>query len=187
MSSALTSWREERSDRLDELLDAHARVGGDGRGRRWRTSQLNRSLMLLLAAEFQGFARELHEDGSTTFALWAAGGNEPLERVIKARLTDGRQLDRGNAHPGSLGSDFGRLGMSLWPGMAARAPGTGSRQADLGNLNEARNAIAHADETKLLALRAAGYAPTLATFKRTRRSLDELAGTLDSAVAAYLS
>lgn len=94
---------------IDELLAAHATVGGTGRGRRWRTAQLNRSLVLVLAAEFQGFARELHDAAVQTFARWSAGGNEALERVLEVRLTEGRQLDRGNAQPGSLGSDYGRL------------------------------------------------------------------------------
>lgn len=96
-TTALNGWTGERATRLDELLDAHARVGGDGPGRRWRTTQPNRSLVLLLAAEFQGFARDLHGEASTTLADWAAAGNRPLEQVIESRITEGRQLDCGNA------------------------------------------------------------------------------------------
>lgn len=186
-STALARWRAERAARLDELLAAHATVGGAGPGRRWWTEQLNRSLVLLLAAEFQGFARELHELGASTFASWAAAGNAALGRVIEARLTEGRQLDRGNAQPGSLGSDFGRLGMDLWPAMAVRNAATACRQVHLDTLNEARNAIAHADEARLTALRGEGSALTLRTFWRWRRSLNGLAGTLDVEVASHLS
>jgi hypothetical protein len=59
-SKALALWRTERTRHLDELLGAHRLVGGTGRGRRWRTSALNEALVLRLAAEFQGFARDLH-------------------------------------------------------------------------------------------------------------------------------
>jgi hypothetical protein len=55
------TWRKERSERLDELLHAHQSVGGPSRGRRWRTATLNEALLLRLAAEFQGFARDLHD------------------------------------------------------------------------------------------------------------------------------
>ena len=185
-SAALMTWQGERSRRIDEFLDAHTLVGGQGPGRRWRTSQLNRALVMLLATELQGFARKLHDLGSTMFAARAAAGNVPLERVLKARLTEGRWLDRGNAQPGSLGSDFGRLGFSLWPAMAARDPTTAVRQSHLEMLNQARNAIAHADEGQLAALRSEGYPMTLVTFKVWRRSMNGLAGTLDVEVAAQL-
>jgi hypothetical protein len=184
MSTALTSWRSERAARLDELLGTHPAVGGQGRGR--STSQLNRALVLLLAAEVQGFARDLHELGSTTFACWAAAGNRALELVIKPRLTESRQLDHGNAHPGSLGADFGRLGMKLWPILATRDPAAPRRQADLQALNEARNAIAHANETQLADLRLKGSPITLSAFRSWRRSMDGLAGSLDAEVAAHL-
>jgi hypothetical protein len=142
--------------------------------------------MLLLAAEFQGFARELHDLSASTFASWAAPGNQVLEQVIKGRLTENRQLDRGNAQPGSLGSDYLRFGCSLWPGLAASEPATVACQQDLDKLNDARNAIAHADEAKLAGLRGEGYPLTLATFRQWRRSLDLLAVTMDAEVASHL-
>jgi hypothetical protein len=186
-SAALTTWRTVRSHRIDELLSAHAAVGGQGPGRRWRTSQLNNALTLLLAAEFQGFARDLHDVVSSTFALWAAGGNARLEEVIRARLREGRQLDRGNAQPASLGSDFGRFGFDVWASLASRDPATATHQVHLEKLNDARNAIAHADNAKLQRLRTEGYPMTLATFRTWRQSMDGLAGTLDAETADRLA
>ncbi|MEX1008549.1 MAG: hypothetical protein WD271_11970 [Acidimicrobiia bacterium] len=185
-STALTRYETDRRQRLDELLAAHRLVGGTGRGRRWRTQQLNNSLVLRLAAEFQGFARDLHDLAGDTFASWAAGGNTKLETVLRARLSEARQLDRGNAHPGSLGSDFGRFGFELWPALAARDPRTASQQESLELLNEARNAIAHDDEARLAALEAQGNPITLRTFRAWQRDLDGLASTLDAEVAAHL-
>jgi hypothetical protein len=186
-STALTRYRSERRDRLDELLEAHRLVGGPGRGRRWRTQQLNNSLVLRLAAEFQGFARDLHDVASNTFASWAAAGNSDLETVLQNRLTQGRQLDRGNARPSSLGSDFERLGFELWPALAQRDPRSPARQGSLELLNQARNAIAHDDEPALAALRARGAPITLRTFRAWQRDLDGLAHTLDLEVANKLA
>jgi hypothetical protein len=56
----------------------------------------------------------------------------------------------------------------------------------LAALNEARNAIAHADDNKLLALRGRGYPITLTTVRRWKTSLDGLVRTMDDVVGAYL-
>ena len=71
--------------------------------------------MLRLAAEFQAFTRDLHDQASDQFAAWVAPGSATVQTVVRRRLTENRQLDRGNAHPASLGSDFGRFGFELGP------------------------------------------------------------------------
>ena len=80
-SRALTTWRMERSERLDELLHAHQSVGGPSRGRRWRTATLNEALLLRLAAEFQGFARDLHEQTCDTFAAWITPSDPTVQQT----------------------------------------------------------------------------------------------------------
>lgn len=45
-SQALVIWQTESSQKLDELLAAHAVVGGTARGRRYATEQLNASLIV---------------------------------------------------------------------------------------------------------------------------------------------
>jgi hypothetical protein len=116
-SSAYSTWLKDRLSHLDELVAAHRLVGGAGRGRRWRTAALNEALVLRLAAEFQGFARDLHDLGCRQFASWAASNNQALENVLHTRLSEARDLDRGNAHPGSIGKDFGRFGFQVWPAL----------------------------------------------------------------------
>jgi hypothetical protein len=185
-STALTRYQTERRARLDELVSAHQLVGGLGRGRRWRTQQLNNALILRLAAEFQGFARDLHDLASKTFAAWTAGGNAGLERALEKLLTEGRQLDRGNAQPSSLGADFGRLGFGLWPALTRRDVASSQRQASLGLLNRARNALAHDDEAELALVRAEGWSVTLQGFRQWQRDVDRLAATLDVEVASQL-
>ena len=57
-----------------------------------------------------------------------------------------RQLDWGNAQRSSIGSDFGRLGIDFWQKVDAMLDDhAAARRAQLGMLNEWRNAIAHQD------------------------------------------
>jgi len=101
------------SDISTSFLLPNRLIGGPAPGRRWRTAVLNEALVLRLAAEFQGFARDLHDLACDLFALWTAPLNPAVERVVRASLAEGRELDRGNAHPGSIGRDFGRFGFEV--------------------------------------------------------------------------
>jgi hypothetical protein len=141
---------------------------------------------LRLATEFQGFARDVHDIASETFAAWSAAGNPALESTIRLRMTEERQLDRGNAQPGSLGSDFRRFGFQLWPALVGRDRAVEVQQASLERLNKARNAIVHDQETDLRALRTDGFPPNKRTFSVWRRDLDRLAATLDAEVSSQL-
>jgi hypothetical protein len=182
ISGAYEVWKQERARRLQGLFDAHTAVGGTNSGRRWKTEQINWALVLLLAAEFQGYARDLHNETAGVFATEAAGGNRDLEDSLKTRLTQNRQLDRGNAQPASLGSDFKFFGGDLWGDLAARWPV--KKQAwhqTLTELNEARNAIAHSHDGKIKSL-----AVDLRAVRRWRSSLDVLAGKMDDVVARRL-
>lgn len=185
-SIALTSWRTDRAQRLDELLAAHQTVGGAGPGRRWRTRELNWALTLRLAGEFQGFARHLHDLAADYFVDTVSGGNAQLAEVLERRTKTNRQLDRGNAQPGSLGSDFLLLGLTLWPALERADPRASDWNTSLDRLNMARNAIAHVDQDTLDQLRRDGYPVTLAAVRGWRRDLDRLAITMDDVVSAYL-
>lgn len=184
-SKALSSWRSDRAHRLDELLLAHRLVGGPVRGRRWRTAALNEALVLRLAAEFQGFARDLHDLACDQFASWATAVSPAVESVIRNRLREGRDLDRGNA-AGSIGKDFGRFGFDVWPALASRDPASARHNRSLERLNTARNALAHDDAAALAALRKQGFPLVLRTYHRWRRDLNALAGNLDVEVAHRL-
>jgi hypothetical protein len=161
-------------------------VGGQGRGRRWRTAALNEALVLRLAAEFQGFARDLHDLGCDVFAAWACPANSAARNVVRNRLSEGRELDRGNAHPGSIGKDFGRFGFEVWPALVRRDASSAHHNQSLERLNKARNSLAHADTAGLAALRAQGVHVVLDTFREWRRDLNRLAGNLDGELADQL-
>lgn len=186
-SSALVAWQGLRATRLGELERAHTAVGGSGPGRRTQTMQINWSLVLRLAGEFQGFSRDLHDLATQTFASWSAPSNQRLEQILLTLLTARRRLDKGNAEPGGLSEDFGRLGINWWPALTARDVRTKERVERLTRLNDARNAVAHANLAKLDTLRDDGYPLTLVTVARWRSALNGLAVTMDAEVAAHLA
>lgn len=186
-SSAYQEWIGARRGRIDELLSAHTSVGGVGRGRRWRTEQLNWALTLRLAGEFQGFARELHDQAVECCVNSIANVNPVLAGVIRINMSYGRQLDKGNAQPSALGSDFSRIGLVLWPALETTNKRAKKWNAELESLNLARNAIAHDDQDKFFKLKSAGKFPiTLVTVKTWRQALDSLATTMDDVVGDYL-
>jgi hypothetical protein len=189
VSAALTEWRSVRQTRIDDLLSAHASIGGTGPGRRWRTEQLNWALILRVAAEFQGFSRALHDQGVDVFVAEAAPLNAALQTTLRLRLTEGRKLGTGNAQPSALGSDFGRLGMQFWPDLSVSAGAVPASRWNktLAALNKARNAIAHADEAGMSELESEGWKLSqLATIKRFKRTADGLTQAMDTVVSAHI-
>ena len=155
-------------------------MGGTAPGRRWATTELNHALVLRLASEFQGFARELHNEAVTTLTAFAAGGRSDLMESLGRPYEVARHLDRGNAHPGSLGHDFGLFGIQLWGELIAtypvKAPAWMRR---LDALNRARNALAHDNVDRLARVDAAGWPMTLRSVRRWRKSLDGLTKAMD--------
>jgi hypothetical protein len=141
-----------------------------------------------LAAEFQGFARDLHDLAIDCYVRQIDTVNPTLGNIIRIDMTRGRQLDRGNAQSGSLGSDFSRLGLLFWDTLDAASNNQSKKwRKDLDSLNLARNAIAHDDQGNFFDLRAIGKFPiTLRTITAWLRPLDALAITMDDVVSIYL-
>ena len=63
-SKALRRWFKSQAVALDQMENAHASVGGKGRGRRYTTDQINQAYAVLLASQFQGFCRDLHSESA---------------------------------------------------------------------------------------------------------------------------
>lgn len=183
-SNALGEWRSSSLTRLIELEAVHAKLTGTGRGRRWGTTQLNRSLFVALAAQFQSFSRDLHDEAVSVHVDAANPSQQVLMRLL---LTEGRKLDTGNARKSSLGSDFGRLGFDFIGDLKAKGPATEKRLLHLEDLIEFRNTIGHGDEGKILALEARGISSTKAVYQKYRQALNGLAGTMDRVVAERLA
>lgn len=143
-STAYRHWTTTRAGALNEIARAHVAVGGSGPGRRYATQQINQAYAVLLASQFQGFCRDLHSE-CVGHLVAVITSHPTLRRLVREEFSRGRQLDRGNAQPSSLGADFGRLGIAFWPGLDAYDVHGGARRAQLEQLNEWRNAIAHQD------------------------------------------
>lgn len=184
-SSALQEWRTVGLSRLAELERVHVQMGGSSPGRRWGTTQLNRSLFVTLVAQFQGFCRALHDDAVDVHVSQAAPAQQTLMGTL---LTQGRKLDVENPRRSSLGADFGRLGFGFIDDLKALGPTTRGQLDDLDRLVDYRNAISHGNEGKIASLEAGSdLRSTKASYQRYRRSIDKLAGTMDAEVARQLA
>ncbi|MFD3706634.1 hypothetical protein ACFWUP_26150 [Nocardia sp. NPDC058658] len=186
-SRALDRWNQSRRGSLDSLESVHSTVTGGRRGRQYATEQLNLALFVSLAAEFQGYCRDLHDDAAFAFTDRIGSESDRWTDVVRSALVRGRKLDQGNAHPSSLGSDFQILGLDLWRRVHVAYPNRGKKwNESLTALNIARNAIAHRNDAQLAAVKAA-QPLNLASFRRWRRSLDGAATGFDNVVGAYLT
>jgi hypothetical protein len=110
-SNSLVRWNGVTIEALDEIENAHLMVGGTERGRRYATQQINYAYAALLSSHFQGFCRDLH---SECIDHMVAVVPLRLQALLRVEFIWNRSLDKGNPHPGAIGSDFNRLGVDFW-------------------------------------------------------------------------
>jgi hypothetical protein len=144
-SAAFATWASERRGRLDALYAAL----DDAAEQPVRAEQIRWSLVLRLAGEFQGYARDLH-DGAVDTVLRAVAASAGVRVIVRAALTDPRKLDRANAGATTLDHDFTRLGVPLTRTLRSGFAGGAAWLAALDRLVMARNGIAHSDRGKIL-------------------------------------
>jgi hypothetical protein len=180
------SWREWNTTRAQELNDieaAHRSVGGTGPGRRYATEQINHAYAVLLASQFQGFCRDLHSECVRELS----GAIRPtiFQAILHSEFLFNRGLDRGNASPSTIGSDFNRLGIEFWRKVQEDDPKNKSRRQLLEELNQWRNAIAHQDFDPV----ALGGITTLQLVKvqAWRRACDRLAFSFDNVMRKHVT
>lgn len=180
-SRALALWDSAQQRELDRLEAAHLAVRGSGRS---AGDPLSDAYIVLLAAHFQQFCRDLHSEAIDFLAASAPH----IQSIVDMALRQGRQLDRGNATPSSLGADFGRLGLDLWAELRGRDGRTAACGARLEQLNLWRNAVAYRDFqfSPRTSATLVGTGRTLAFARSCRSSCRELAPHLDAVVASHL-
>ena len=179
-SSPLLRWRSTGQAEIDELVEAHRAVGGAGPGRRTATQQINHALVVQLAAQFQRYCRDLHDDCA---AVLVAAAPEAFKTMLDLALTAGRKLDYQSAQPASLGSDFGRFGIDFWTAVDRLGPQYAERRRRLAQVNLWRNAIAHQDFRRPPADPITrGTQVDLRTVRTWRSALDQLVGGIDRAM-----
>jgi hypothetical protein len=109
-------------------------------------------------------------------------------QILQLNLTANRQLDKANAQPSSIGSDFAKLGLRIWNTLDSQDKRNITRQTRLKQLNVWRNAVAHQD----FALepndqQVVGTTQRALRWVRTWRSACEaLAVQMDRAVYTYI-
>ncbi len=181
-SLSLQHWRTARSRELDQLEAAHRRLGGVGRGRRYAIEQINHAYAVLLASWFQGFCRDLHS--ACAELLVRAISPVAMQAVVRREFLLDRTLDRGNATPGSIGSDFNRLGVEFWTFVYADRPRNDRRREILEGLNRWRNAIAHQDfDPAVLGGTATLHLPRV---RNWRRACGRLAESFDRVMHGHI-
>lgn len=143
-SNSLLRWIRVRAEALDEIEAAHTQVGGTERGRRYSTQQINRAYAVLLSSEFQGFGRDLYSE-CVDLVVAAAPLPARLQTLLQSQFLWGQPFRRGNPQAGTIGSDFGRLGLPFWDEVYTVHSHNRRRRAMLDELMDWRNAIAHND------------------------------------------
>jgi hypothetical protein len=195
-SVALQEWQGTRSVQLDELDAAHGAVGGTGPGRRYATRQLNHAYAVVLAAQFQGFCRDLHSESTdvvaeviTSFSFAGSVDSLAVAGLVWSALTESRRLDRGNAHPSSLGASFKSFDLDIWEAARQLDARTARRSRRLEQLNVWRNAIAHQDfdfSRHQLEVLEGVTSLDLGWVRTFRSCCDQLAATFDKVLAWHL-
>ncbi len=182
-SRALSFWNTTSAARLDQVAAAHAALGATKPGRRFATDQINHAYLVLLAAAFQRFCRDLHTE-STAALLGSLGVRQPVENVLLANALHGRQLDTKNATTSTIGGDFGRLGLRVLDDLVGLRASNAERIVSLDRMNSWRNAIAHQDFGRRALVPPTLQLKTVATW---RRQCGSLADDLDRVMAAHLT
>jgi hypothetical protein len=184
-SRALRNWESAQQVELDRLEAAHVAVGGPGPGRRAATQYLNDAYIVMLAAHFQQFCRDLHTESAEA----VAASTPHIRELVLNALTQGRRLDRGNAAPSSLAVDFARLDLDLWDELAKRDPRTAARRRRLEQLNVWRNAVAHRDFHLSAGAQVlvSGTNRSLAFARSSRRCCAAVARQMDGVVKSRLT
>jgi hypothetical protein len=181
-STALTKWQTDRAVRLDRLEVTHTSMNA-----RTLTEGLNRALVLQLAAEFQGFARDLHDEAATALVSALVPSHQQRQQTLLTLYQVHRQLSRGNASPAILAKDFGLFDMRLWDALRRLYPTRGRTWHDrLALLNEMRSGLAHSEDQKVAKVSAVGWPLTIRSARRWRGTLDGLAMAMDRVVHEHL-
>ena len=141
-SNALRDWQADRLPRL-LLVDAQCAAAANAVASPALADENLRGYVVLLAAHFQGFCRDLH--GEAAVAAGAAAPNlTPLMRLlVQTVLLADRRLDGGNATHEALTADFDRFAFDSGALLGAAHPDNPQRVTRLGHLNKWRNYAAH--------------------------------------------
>lgn len=148
--------------------------------------QADMMIVVKLASEFQGFARDLHDQAVESLVTSASTGNSSLDNVLTIAMTTDRALSKNNAGDDTLAKDFRRIGLNLWSTINTQNSQQGQTlRTKLAKLITMRNAIAHDNEAQII-LESEGYTLQEAVIRDWQTSLDTLAVIMDDVVGSFL-
>lgn len=175
-STAYEEWAGVRQARLAALYRAHAAARAPD-----VAEQLSWAAVLRLAAEFQGYVRDLHDNTADALVL-SLTGPTPVTGAVRDAALYQRRLDAGNATRDAIAHDFRRFGLDVLGEVGVRHPSSSHWLDALRDLNHARNGIAHAQPEKVES--AIGAGPLrLEHVRHWHAVLRELAAALDAETA----
>lgn len=189
VSSALKSWRGKRRDDIDQLLSTHRVITGGRRGRQWETEHMNFALITRLAAEFQGYCRDLHTEAVDHIVTMASIPNPNLNLIFRSAYIDRRMLKVGNPSWANLCKDFNMFGMDLKSAMESQFGQArfGTWRLALDDLVDARNAIAHSNDEEIKKCRAKHpHGLSVRSARGWRAKLNSFTAGLDIVVGKHL-
>jgi hypothetical protein len=116
-SAALQKWQNERLPSLAQVDTQCTASVATVPANLALIDENYRGYVLLLAAHFQGFCRDLHTECAQ---IIASKVRPSLEILFQSQFSSRRELDRGNANAKSIIEDFSRFGFSMntWNGSA---------------------------------------------------------------------
>ena len=173
-SNALRDWQADRLPRL-HLVDAQCAAAVANAAATPALADENlRGYVVLLAAHFQGFCRDLHSECARAAGV-ALNLLPAMGVLVQGVLVAERRLDGGNASFEALTADFDRFAFDSGAALAAAHPDGPQRITRLGHLNKWRNYAAHQKKT---APQTAGTLD-LPSIRQWRDACDGLAASLD--------
>jgi hypothetical protein len=187
-SYPLRLWLGDWRLALEVISEAHQHIGqvaGPGRPREVGR-RLAHAYILQLVADFQAFARDLHDLAASSIV--DLSGVDPRYRgVLTTAATEGRQVDRGNADRRALQLDYRRLGLAdLNDKLGQKNASWPQDRQEYDHLIILRNAIAHGNQRQLEARRPEGVLDTRTWARMRRPALNRFARALDEIVWEHL-
>lgn len=172
-STAYEEWAGVRQARLAALYRAHAAARAPD-----VAEQLSWAAVLRLAAEFQGYVRDLH-DNTADALVNHLSGPAVVTQAVRAAVKHHRRLETGNATREAIAQDFRRLRLDVLDDVVARHPESDRWLDTLHVVHTARNGVAHAQPEKID--RAVGFGSLrIDQVRHWHAALHELATALDA-------
>ncbi len=177
VSQALQEWHGVRGDTLAALDAQCGVVAAAAPPDAVLEDALIRGYVVLLAAQFQGFCRDLYSE-----CVSAVVATVPLamQTLVQRQCNSRCELAGANARYESIRADFERFNLSLTTAFDTHSPAAAGWVTTLGHMNAWRNTVAHGNPVAP----PHGGPLSLASVRMWRAACDNLAGALEVVVVA---